>query len=144
MKLVLVTQSFQSLIDQWFDNDIAGQKELSSYMNLQSWMKLLEPDTRWGWIAYEGDEAVGFLDLEKSGSKGYFSFYLAPQYRGQGKSRSLLQALIKEAGRHEIKQLEAGAEESNIASQKALLAMGFTENGRDKDSYRVFTLDLSA
>lgn len=143
MKLVPVTQSFQSLIDQWFTADVAGQKELSSYMNLESWMNLLHSSTRWAWIAYEGDEAIGFLDLEKAGIKGYFSVYLAPQYRGQGKSRLLLQTLIEEASKHGIKQLEAGAEESNIASQKALLAIGFTENGRDKDNYRVFTLALS-
>ncbi|MBI5151318.1 MAG: GNAT family N-acetyltransferase [Candidatus Pacebacteria bacterium] len=143
IKLVPVDRSHQPLISRWFVDDLAGQKELNSYMNLESWMKLLDSANRWGWIAYEGDEAVGFLDLEKSlDGKGNFSFYVEPNHRGQHKSGQVLAALTNQARKLGIEQLEAGVEELNIASQKALRSANFIENGRDKDNYIVFQLIL--
>ncbi len=140
---VPVSVSDQELITQWFEDDIEGQKELSSYTHLASWLKLLNPESRYGWIVYEDDNAIGFTDLEKGPyGVGYFSFYISPDERGKGKGKQLLLTLIEKAKSLEIKQLEAGAEEKNIASQKALSSVGFIQNAKDKDNYLIYTLNL--
>lgn len=143
MKLIPINQSFQPLINQWFTGDVTGQQELNSYTNLESWIKLLTPTNRWGWIVYEKNQAIGFLDLERTAEQtGYFSFYLAPAERGQGKSTAFLQTLIQQAKNYGIQRLEAGVKENNLASQRALETIGFTLNGTDKDNYLRYTLTL--
>jgi RimJ/RimL family protein N-acetyltransferase len=141
--LVPVSISDQELMTKWFEDDIEGQKELSSYTDLASWLKLLTPESRYAWIVYEDDNAIGFTDLEKgSFGVGYFSFYISPDKRGKGKGKQLLLTLIEKAKSMQFKQLEAGAEEKNIASQKALTSVGFALNGKDKDDYLLYKLSL--
>src|SRR5579859_6074581 len=140
--LIPVTPNHTVLLSNWFHNDPEGQKRLGLYASYESWAKFLEPQKRFGWIAYdENDEAFGFVDLEKMPkNQAYFSFYIAAEQRGKGKSRQLLQALVHKARQLHIAKLMGTAEKDNPASQNALASFGFEQAGIDKDGFLIYAL----
>jgi RimJ/RimL family protein N-acetyltransferase len=144
LHLVPLSPEQQSIITTWFADDPAGNKELVSYKDVSGWLTLLNPLQRWGWIAYQGIDAIGFVDLEKDSSGvGHFTFYIAPDERGKGKSKELLLALVAEAQKLHIRSLQAGVDEDNLASQKSLESFGFVFTGTGEDNDRIYQLEIS-
>lgn len=143
LHLVPISSEHQPLLSNWLAGDVAGNKELSFYNDVSAWIKLLDPNHRWGWIVSDDKKPVGFVDLEKDFLVGHFSFYIAPEERGKGKSKELLNALIQNARNLGIKTLQAGVEGTNISSEKALESSGFVRTKKDKDDYSIYELKIN-
>jgi RimJ/RimL family protein N-acetyltransferase len=140
IQLISVTLEDKNLIESWFDNDVAGKKELSLYRDFSSWIKLLTLPNRWGWLVQEAGNKIGFIDLEKDQDNvGHFSFYLAPLERNKGKSKKVLHALIQKAQELGFSSLEAGVSKNNVPSKKSLESVGFAPKGIDNDGYLIYS-----
>lgn len=83
-----------ALISTWLRDDISGRRWVSEYADPQSWTALFS-STRWGFVALDGQTPVGFADIEfdQAARTAYFTYYVAPPWRGQGYSRALLGAI---------------------------------------------------
>lgn len=139
-----ISPEWSLLISGWYCSDTEGKKRIGAYANVEQWLKLLDNNSRWGFIVFDDETPVGFLDLERmEKGKGAFTFYVAPNFRGKGYSQLLVTELIKIAKEKKIGSLYAGIEEDNTASINALEKVGFAEVGRDKDNMREFELDIT-
>lgn len=143
IRLESIKKGNHHFLQEWMENDPLGQRELSFYLNFESWSKELNSQSRWGWLVYEGMYPFGFIDLEVMNKTiGSFAYYVAPSHRGQGKGKKLLNLLINKAKDLKIEKLQAGAEIENVASQKALESSGFSQIGKDGDDYINYELKL--
>jgi aminoglycoside 6'-N-acetyltransferase I len=86
-----------------------------------------------------GDRAVGFVELSirnivdscSTDRVGYLEgWYVVPSARGQGIGAALVAAGARWAKNRGCREFASDAEVDNEASQRAHLALGFTETGR--------------
>ena len=72
--------------------DPEGLNWLAFYENPENWMKTLAHATRKALVAYVDGLAAGFIDLEfdRAGRQAVISYYLSPEFRGQGYAREFL------------------------------------------------------
>jgi RimJ/RimL family protein N-acetyltransferase len=110
--------------------------------------------------AWEEGALVGVAGLYRAGNrKGrhrgtVWGMYVAPEARGRGVGRALLEAIVAHARTVEgLHRLELGVETTNAAARALYLAFGFTPYGVQPDAYRLdgtswdselMTLDLDA
>lgn len=111
-------------IRTWFAGDTDGNHHLSSYADPEQWFKLLGPSRR-GWFVVAEDRPIAFIDLEVNDRTGYFAYYVAPEFRGQGYGTETLRLLIEQAREFDLTTLEGGVEPDNAASIAALKKTGF-------------------
>lgn len=106
----------------------------------------LEERARWfnelkagGWpiiVAVEGEAVMGFGSIgvfrARPGYKytGEHSVHVHADHRGKGVGRALLQALIAEAERMELRTIVGGIDAENAVSLKLHADMGFVETAR--------------
>jgi GNAT superfamily N-acetyltransferase len=138
-----ITKDDGSIIEQWIRYDLTGRQFIADYENTALIFKLLGINRKL-WLAYDSETAIGFLDLEIDASKGYFSFYVAPDFRTKGFSVKLLDLLEKEAAEYSIKSLFGHVDLKNIASIKSLRKAGYLQSQNpDKDGLLEFRKRLS-
>jgi len=137
-----ITKDESSTIEQWLKNDLAGRQFIADYENTDLIFKLIGANRKF-LLAYDNEIAIGFIDLEIDDDKGYFSFYVAPNFRAKGFSVRLLDLLEKEATEYSVKSLFGHVELENIASIKSLQKAGYLQSQNlDKDGLLVFSKEL--
>lgn len=118
--------SQENLIKKWLVHDDIGMRFLPSYAKTEDFVHLVDFDKRFLWIASDSNTRIGFFDLEiESADKGYFTFYLAPEFRGKGLGKLLLKGALELPEVQKVKILEGGIEKENIASKIVLEKLGF-------------------
>jgi RimJ/RimL family protein N-acetyltransferase/glycosyltransferase involved in cell wall biosynthesis len=86
------------------------------------------------WIAEQRGEPVGQVRLDREGAEAEVSIALAPEARGRGLGRRLIDRAAREApGALGVERLTARIKPDNVASVRAFEAAGFTESSRDDD-----------
>jgi RimJ/RimL family protein N-acetyltransferase len=127
-----------SPIRPWLSADPAGQKFLPTYLS-DDWEPQMDPKKNFLWIAEEEGKEVGFFDFELDPSgAGYFVFYVAPEFRGRGLARKILEAGLETAEAKSCRYWEAGVEEDNAASRRVLESAGFENTGPDEDGMLMY------
>lgn len=134
----LLHQNHLSIISNWLNSDDEGLKRIDFFINPEKWLSLVDNKSRYGWVAYQDKEPIGFIDLENIGGVGWFSFYISPSNRGKNLSTDLLASLEAKAKDLGFTELMAGVEEDNLPSCAALEKVGFKVNEKDKDELLVY------
>jgi RimJ/RimL family protein N-acetyltransferase len=112
---------------------------VADYADTELIFKLLSP-TRKFWLALDNGVVVGFIDLDIKLPKGYFTFYIAPMFRGRGLSQSLFDSLERQARQFSIHNLLGYVETDNPASIRSLQKAGYIQSGEpDKDGLLEFS-----
>ncbi|WP_165956484.1 GNAT family N-acetyltransferase [Kribbella antibiotica] len=132
------------MIAGWVQGDPAGHRWILEYADPQSWTALFS-STRWGFVALDGQTPIGFADVEldQATRTAYFTYYVAPNWRGQGYSRPLLDAIsgyLRE--QTDADKLQGSVEPQNVASSRALVAAGFNPIATDIDGLTSYVLKL--
>jgi RimJ/RimL family protein N-acetyltransferase len=89
--------------------------------------------------ALVGVAGLGRQRTRKSRHRGgVWGMYVAPEARGRGVGRALLDALIAHARTVDgLHRLELGVEATNTAARELYLRAGFTPYGVQPDAYRM-------
>lgn len=119
-----------SELKSWFAQPNPENKFINDYADVDAWLKLIsdDPDNRFGYLIYQDSQPVAFLDLElNNDNSASIAFGVKPEFRGQGFGKKIIQELVTLPNLQGIKKLHAGVEPDNAASQKVLLANGFTK-----------------
>ncbi len=127
-----------NLIKNWISTDTTGSQYLDSYATSEDWINLVDNKQRFFYIAKLDDTPIGFFDFEIQRERGYFSFYVAPEYRGKGLGTELLQTALDLEPVKQVTTLEGGVAQSNIASQKVLEHLGFRNEGINDEEMFTF------
>jgi RimJ/RimL family protein N-acetyltransferase len=123
-----------SCIGSWFAGDVEGVRHMASYAMPEEWRRLFSPLRRgWFFTGAATGRAVGFIDLEINEKTGYFSYYIAPEFRGTGHGTEALRALTGLARQLGLGELKGGVEPDNAASIAALKRAGFQLLDLDED-----------
>lgn len=96
-------------------------------------------------MARDGPTPIGFADVELDPAvrTAYFTYYVAPRWRGQGYSRALLGAISGYLREHtDAEMLQGSVEPQNVASRRALTAAGFKPTIVDPDGLTAYELRL--
>jgi RimJ/RimL family protein N-acetyltransferase len=129
---VAVTVDDLALLAGWFEGDVEGAAHLGFYRDGRAWLELLSKDRR-GWIVHADRVPIGFLDLEADGDTGYFSYYVAPPFRGRGLGTALLLQIGTPGDEMRVRKMKGDVESGNSPSLAALRRAGFTV-GADVDA----------
>ena len=100
---------------------------------------------RWGFVAKADQTPIGFADVEFDPlvRTAFFTYYIAPGWRGQGYSRPLLDAISSYLREQtDAKKLQGSVEPQNLASRRALTAAGFKPTTVDSDGLTTYELRL--
>lgn len=95
------------------------------------------------WGAYRHAELWGMVGLEREPrarnrhKATVMGMYVAPEARGQGVGRSLLDALLRHARANGVESLVLTVTEGNTAAQRLYEALGFRSFGVEPDAVRV-------
>ncbi|ADB30288.1 GCN5-related N-acetyltransferase [Kribbella flavida DSM 17836] len=131
------------LVERWTADDPAGGAVLEFYgQAVTRWAPLLEAPTRAGGLVRDGDEPIGFVDLEILDGEAEIMYYLAPAYRGRGLGHAALALLVDLAREHGAASVHAEVEPANEACAKVLRAAGFTDLGTNQYGDAEFVLAL--
>lgn len=134
----------KSLLTTWLSNDDLGQKFLSSYRDTDEYIHLIDFKRRYLWIVIKENNPVGFFDFEiENTEKGYFVFYVAPDYRNTGLGEIILKTALKIPEIKQVKILEGGVEKDNIISIKILEKLGFLYDHEDEDHMLMYQIKTS-
>ncbi|WP_166442255.1 GNAT family N-acetyltransferase [Nakamurella flava] len=98
---------------------------LGFFRDPTAWFPLLSAQ-RHGWIAVTDDESVGLLDLQVDGPTGFFSYYIAPQFRRRGLGTALLLGLRMRCAELGVNRVLGYVEPTNTPSLATLRRAGFT------------------
>ncbi len=143
MKLRDLNEDDSHIFKRWFQNDSIGRRFLAEYENIESLLKLINSSRKF-WLAYNNENYIGFLDLEVDKENGYFSFYVAPNFRNKGLSTELLSLLEKKAHEYSIKKLFGHVEMENTNSIRSLQKAGYLHAQKlDKDNLLKFSKKLA-
>jgi RimJ/RimL family protein N-acetyltransferase len=132
------------LIKKWIDSDELGTRFLSSYSK-DDFVHLVDFKSRYLWMVYKESNIIGFFDFEidvADPSIGYFTFYLIPEYRGQGIGLHMLSQAMRLPEIKHVQVLEGGVEVENIISQKTLEKAGFVQIKKDEDGMLVYRRNI--
>lgn len=93
--------------------------------------------------AWDGDALVGVGGLYRATNRKarhratVWGMYVAPEARGRGLGRALLEAVVAHARTVDgVHRLELGVETTNAAARQLYLRFGFTPYGVQPDAYR--------
>lgn len=95
------------------------------------------------WGAYRHAELWGMVGLEREPrarnrhKATVMGMYVAPEARGQGVGRALLDALLRHARANGVESLVLTVTEGNTAAQRLYEALGFRSFGVEPDAVRV-------
>jgi RimJ/RimL family protein N-acetyltransferase len=82
---------------------------------------------RWGWVAFDGAEPVGFVGAERyDDGTASATFVVAPDRRGQGIGRQVLSAMIDRSELAGVTRFVGGVEPDNVGCIQCLAALGAT------------------
>ena len=130
----------KEVISNWFSSDELGIKFLSSYVT-DEFAQLIDFQKRYLWLVLRDDVGVGFFDLEiESDKKGYFAFYIAPEYRGKGLGLEILKAALNLPEVTSVEVLEGGVDKDNLSSIKTLEQANFKYAYTDEDGMLMYQL----
>ncbi len=130
------------LIDTWFKSDELGMRFLSSYIT-DNFLHLIDFRKRYLWVVTNNNLPIGFFDFEiETEERGYFSFYISPEYRGKGVGFDLLKEALKLPETVSVKILEGGVEKDNLPSIKTLEKAGFKYVETDEDGMLTYQLSI--
>jgi len=109
---------------------------------------LLESDTLGcAWLVAVADQTVGYLvlgygySIEFHGRDAFVDeFYLVPEYRRQGIGRKVLQHVLHQAGRLNIKALHLETARDNLAAQGLYRSVGF----EPRERYVIMSVDIKS
>jgi RimJ/RimL family protein N-acetyltransferase len=80
---------------------------------------------RWGWVAFDGAEPVGFAGAERYGDgTASGAFIVAPDRRGQRVGRQLLSAMMDRSELAGVARFIGGVEPANVGCIRCLAALG--------------------
>ncbi len=128
----------KQLIDGWLKTDELGMQFLSSYV-ADDFVGLIDFKKRYLWIAYSAATPVGFFDFEReSDEKGYFTFYVRPDFRGKGMGYELLTGGLSLPEVKAVRVIEGGVEKDNVSSIKTLEKAGFKYSSTDEDGMLMY------
>jgi RimJ/RimL family protein N-acetyltransferase len=117
-------------------------KFLSSYVK-DNFVHLIDFKKRYLWIVSEAAISIGFFDFEiENINKGYFSFYLSPEYRGRGLGTILLHEALNLSEIRLVKVFEGGVEKDNFSSIRTLEKIGFKYIETDEDGMLMYQLSM--
>jgi L-amino acid N-acyltransferase YncA len=125
----------------WFwDREI--RRRLGGMLPLRRWYNYVATAPgRYVWMAYEGEAAVGFADLElTSDETAAMALLVNPQLRRRGYGKRILQALVNRPETAALKTIEAGVEWDNVASLHCFTSAGFAIKDPKPDKDGIITL----
>jgi RimJ/RimL family protein N-acetyltransferase len=105
---------------------------------------LLQAPSRHGWITFDDEGPIGFIDLEILDDEAEITYYVSPPRRRQGHGRSTLDKVVRLAAAQGARQIHAAVEPANAASVASLRSAGFTELGTNEFDEIEFTRDAGA
>src|SRR5437899_889924 len=81
--VVALTAADAAEVASWFEDDPEGQRQFGGFYGVHpKWWALVQGDAgRLGWTVREGDEPVGFVDMEINGREGSIAFYVVRHRR---------------------------------------------------------------
>lgn len=126
-------------IRRWFTDDEEGRRRLEFYASPHDWFTLLGP-SRHGWFVEVDGHAVGLIDMEVDGERGYIAYYIAPQHRGLGYGTEAIRLMTEHARALGLAVLEGSVEPDNAPSIAALRRAGFVFGELDEEE--MFPVEL--
>ncbi|MBI2310227.1 GNAT family N-acetyltransferase [Candidatus Collierbacteria bacterium] len=139
-----VSNKWVQQIKSWVEDDAEGKKRLGYLETPGKLLTLINNTSRYGWIVKEEGVAVGLIDFEVTNKRGSFVIYLAPQFRGKGYARRLLDKIVEIAKERQLETLYAGVEPDNEPSVRSLKSSGFRQVGKDKDGMLEFEMNVDS
>ncbi|MBM3643329.1 MAG: GNAT family N-acetyltransferase [Alphaproteobacteria bacterium] len=93
-------------------------------------------------VAVAGDQVVGWCDITRAERpihthKGIMGMGLLPEFRGRGLGRRLLAETLAGARQAGFRRIELTVRATNAPGIALYLALGFTEEGRLRDDFRL-------
>ena len=144
MVLRAVTSDDMYLLFQWVndpDSRVSSTSgELITWDQHVTWfLNMLNSQNHWAYILQKNNEPCGIIRFQSSNGENTLSYSIAPQFRGLGLSKILLELGLKmfagESGNHKVSGLIS---KENTKSQKAFLRVGFKEVGNVTVGKRIF------
>jgi len=125
LRFVALTAADAAEVASWFEDDPEGQRRFGGFYGVHpKWWALVQDAGRLGWTVREGDEPVGFVDMEINSREGSIAFYVVRHRRHAGLGRTLLRQFGSEARKLGVTALYGGIAPDNEASIRAALAAG--------------------
>ena len=142
-KFEQLTQGHIEIIKEWLREDDEGEKRLGSYNDPQKWLDLIDFEKRFGWIFFEDNVPIGFVDMEVVDRRiGHIASYISPNMRKRGYCKIIHELLFQEVGDMNLEMLVGSVEEDNVISRKCMDSLHFVEDGKDKDGLVVYKLKI--
>lgn len=130
-------------VESWLAADPVGGAIFGGFYGhaVERWTPLLQAPSRHGWLTFDDDGPIGFIDLEILDAEAEITYYVSPARRRQGYGRSTLDEVVRLAAAEGARQIHAAVEPANAASVATLRAAGFTELGTNEFDELEFTRD---
>ncbi|KKE79185.1 GNAT family N-acetyltransferase [Bacilli bacterium] len=89
------------------------------------------------WVISNNNELIGKVDIEIEEEKIYMSIIVCPNYRCKGYGKRIVQQIITKYENTAIKQIITGVYQTNEASKRLFLSVGFIPltNVSDADGF---------
>ena len=94
-------------------------------------------------LLIENDVPVAYGHLDEEGGTTWLGMAVIEKEKGKGYGRAMLQQLIKEAQKFEVKKIKLTADNDNIAAINLYKSVGFKEIAK-KETFSFYQLDVSS
>jgi GNAT superfamily N-acetyltransferase len=132
--LVELTEDQAAMVAAWFKADAEARARFTLYDEHPRWWQLVEEEgARLGFIAWQGGEAVGFVDIELEGAEASLAVMVREDHRNAGLGRRLIALANEEARRLGANMLVGYVEPDNPSAIRASLAAGLELGDLDSD-----------
>ena len=128
-------------VEQWLATDPVGGAIFGGFYGhaVTRWTPLLEAPSRHGWITFDDEGPIGFIDLEILDDEAEITYYVAPSRRRQGHGRATLDEVVRLAASAGARQIHAAVDPGNQPGLSTLRSAGFAELGRNEFGELEFT-----
>ena len=133
-------------VEHWLAADPVGGAIFGGFYGhaVARWTPLLQAPSRHGWITFDDEGPIGFIDLEILDDEAEITYYVSPPRRRQGLGSATVDEVVRLAAGQGARQIHAAVEPDNLASLATLRSSGFTELGTNEFDEIEFTRDAGA
>jgi GNAT superfamily N-acetyltransferase len=134
VRLAALTEDGAAMVAAWFETDEEARSRFDLYDERPRWWRLIEEDdSRNGFIAWQGNEPVGLVDIELAGQNASFAVMVRAERRNAGLGKRLIALAIDEAASLGANSLVGYIEPDNPAAIRSSLAAGLELSDVDSD-----------
>ena len=96
------------LYQSWFaDDDLRRRFEYPTRV----WFDYLSSPNIFGWMIYQGETPVGFIQLDIAAEHGYFGFTVSAALRKRGYGQRMLRAMLRHPAARAVTRFEDGGDD---------------------------------